>query len=192
VREPQNKRMKLTWASPSRARGEVGSVALGQGAPERRPGPRSLSAVFGRPGGLMGSDAQHESGVVKAFVTPSKQERVLELLSKPKRRRAVLDTLYHNAPLDSRYMSRIASSDQSAGQIEALLRSKGAPDMCYAIWTDSSLDGSSVLLREALERIVGQGQGTILSCVPGQLAYFEAEDGGERCLLERPGGRTRR
>jgi hypothetical protein len=38
-------------------------------------------------------------------------------------------------------------------------------------------------LADALRKIVGNGMGTFLSCVPGRLAYFEDEDG--RWILER-------
>jgi hypothetical protein len=46
-----------------------------------------------------------------------------------------------------------------------------------------------VALNEALESTVGSGEGTVLSCVPGQLAYFESED-RERVILQRPGSST--
>jgi hypothetical protein len=131
------------------------------------------------------SQADHEARVIDAFVTATKRDRVRELLAKPRRRRAILATLYHQAPLDRRYMTRIASNDQTPARIEGLLRAKGAPDRCYAISTDRNLDGTIVLLREALDRLVGQGEATILSCVPGQLGYFEAEEAGERYVLER-------
>jgi hypothetical protein len=38
-------------------------------------------------------------------------------------------------------------------------------------------------LRAALEHVNGRGIGTILSCIPGNLAYFEGED--ETLLLVR-------
>jgi len=38
-------------------------------------------------------------------------------------------------------------------------------------------------LERALSETVGLGFGTAISCIPGELAYFEAEDPGERYLL---------
>jgi hypothetical protein len=134
---------------------------------------------------------EHEPGVVAAFVTREKRERVQELLSKPKRRRGVLELLYHNAPLDPECMTRIPPSSQSPAGIAALLRSLGAPDQCHVISTDVEIDASSMPLADVLGRIVGRGEGTILSCVAGQLAYYEAEDAGERYILRPRGGRTR-
>jgi hypothetical protein len=63
------------------------------------------------------------------------------------------------------------------------LRSKGAPEKCFAISEDDDLDGKELFLSDALKEIVGRGIGTFLSCIPGRLAYFEDEDG--RFILER-------
>jgi hypothetical protein len=140
----------------------------------------------------MTADVEHEAAFIRAFIIPTKRDRLVELLGKPKRRRDVLRTLYHFADLDPRFISRIPAAEDSVEGIEALLRSRGAPDLCYAISTDSDLDGKTVPLREALTRIRGLGHGTLLSCVHGSLGYFEGEDIGARYVLERSRSRTRR
>ena len=140
----------------------------------------------------MAPDLEHEAAFIRAFITPSKRERLVELLGKPKRRRDILRTLYHFADLDPRFISRVPAADDSVEGIEALLRSKGAPNLCYAISIDSDLDGRTVALGEALTRIHGLGSGTLLSCVPGSLGYFEGEGIGARYVLERRSGRTLR
>jgi len=40
-------------------------------------------------------------------------------------------------------------------------------------------------LSEALAKTIGLGSGTLISCSPGKLGYFELEDLGERYILER-------
>lgn len=140
----------------------------------------------------MAPDLEQEAAFIRAFIVPAKRQRLVELLGRPKRRRDVLRTLHHFADLDPRFINRITPAEDSAEGIEALLRSKGAPDRCYAISTDSDLDGRTVALREALTRICGLGHGTLLSCVPGSLGYFEGEEIGERYVLERGSGRTKR
>lgn len=45
------------------------------------------------------------------------------------------------------------------------------------------LDARRVSLDVALEQVIGHGMGTLLSCVPGALAYFEGEEPGIRCIL---------
>jgi hypothetical protein len=134
----------------------------------------------------------HETGFADAFVVPTKRARVRELLTKPKRRREFLDSLNHHAPLDPRCMTRVSPSAQTASGIEVLLRSRGAGRECHAISSDRTVDGRTLPLTQALALVVGRGQGTVLSCIPGRLAYYEAEDPGERYVLEHAGGRTTR
>jgi hypothetical protein len=140
----------------------------------------------------MTAHIEHEAAFIRAFIIAAKQERFVELLAKPKRRRDVLGTLYHFTDLDQRFIRRIHAAEDSAEGIEALLRSKGAPELCYAISTDPALDGRTVTLRAALTQIRGLGHGTLLSCVPGSLGYFEGEEIHDRYVLERSGGRTKR
>jgi len=40
-------------------------------------------------------------------------------------------------------------------------------------------------LLEALDAVIGSGQGTFVSCIAGKLAYFESEDLGERYICHR-------
>jgi hypothetical protein len=53
---------------------------------------------------------------------------------------------------------------------------KGGPEICYAVSEDDELDGKEIDLTHALETVIGPGTGTLLSCIPGKLAYFEDED----------------
>jgi hypothetical protein len=50
----------------------------------------------------------------------------------------------------------------------------------------TELDGSLMPVADALNRVVGHGCGTFLSCVPGKLGYYEGEDPEERYLLRLP------
>lgn len=140
----------------------------------------------------MAPNLEHEAAFIRAFIIPTKRERFVELLGKPRRRWGIVGTLYHFGDFDPRFISRVPAVQDSEEKIEALLRSKGAPDLCYAISTDAALDGRTVGLREALTQIHGLGHGTLLSCVPGSLGYFEGEEIGARYVLERSRGRARR
>ena len=128
---------------------------------------------------------EHEVAVTKAFILRERRDRVQDLLSKPKRRRDVLKSLAHFRSLDPRWMQPIPPHDQQAAAIEALLRRSGAAEICYVIAEDPSLDGRELPLSEALRLIVGRGQGAIVSCLPGVLAYYEGEEPGERYILSR-------
>jgi hypothetical protein len=133
----------------------------------------------------MASDKEHEAAFIRAFVITARQERLVELLAKPKRRSDVLRTLFHFHDLDPRYMIKVPRASQTTDGIEALLRARGAPEHRYAISTNEYLDGKTVTLRDAITRIIGAGHGTLLSCVPGHLGYFEGEEPDARYLLER-------
>ena len=126
---------------------------------------------------------RHETQLIRAFLLPQRQERYVELLSRPQRLKDETEQLAHFKHLDMRWAVTILSKKQHTSSILALLKSKGAPDTCYAISEDDELDGNEIPLAEALEAIVGRGIGTFLSCLPGTLAYFEDEDC--RWILER-------
>jgi hypothetical protein len=126
-----------------------------------------------------------EEAFVRAFIVPEKQERYLTLLSLPKRRADILSRLDHQLDYDRALAARVPDGDQCSSRIAELLVARKAPSTCHAISADSALDGRDLPLHEALCRIVGSGVGSVLSCIPGKLAYYEAEDAGERYIFSR-------
>jgi hypothetical protein len=48
-------------------------------------------------------------------------------------------------------------------------------ESCHVISTNRELDGRDVDLAVALAGIVGTGDGSLVSCIPGRLGYFEDE-----------------
>ena len=130
--------------------------------------------------------ADVEAAFVRAFVVPGKQERLLDLLSRPKRRGSVLQTLYHFGDLDPRFARPVPPLEQTPEGVERRLRELGAPEACYLLSDVPGLDARTMPLGAALEEVVGAGGGTLLSCIPGSLGYFEGEEPGDRWLLHRP------
>jgi hypothetical protein len=126
---------------------------------------------------------EHERQLVRSFFLPQGQERYLELLAKPRRRDDATEAFAHFKHLDTRWTVAIAPSSQNPSDIFRILRAKGAPEVCYALSENRALDGKELSLSWALEKINGRAIGTFLSCLPGELAYFENED--QRCILER-------
>ena len=127
----------------------------------------------------------HEEAFVQAFIVSDKQSRYLSLLASRKRRDMFLDRLNHHLDYDPAFATRIPSAQQTAERIEALLRKRGAPDTCHVISSKSDWDAKDMLLHDALELVFGFSIGTVLCCVPGRLAYYEAEDIGDRFILTR-------
>jgi hypothetical protein len=131
---------------------------------------------------------EHEVGFVNSFMVPERRARALELLGQPKTRRKQLQRLDHSPDLDARFCTRITPGRQSQADIEDLLRKRGAPDKAYILSSHPKLDAQQLPLREALASVVGFGFGSVISCVPGRLAYYEGESAGERYVLERNAG----
>jgi hypothetical protein len=123
-----------------------------------------------------------EEALVRAFVIKPKQARLIELLANPKRRRDVTAALAHFRDLDPRF--RLPSDSQDSESIVRALRLRGAGDTCHVISEHGALDGQRLPLASALDQIVGFGMGTLLSCIPGTLGYFEDEE--DRCVVARP------
>lgn len=125
----------------------------------------------------------HEQALVAAFAKRSKRDRYREILSNPRLRHKFTSRLPHFADFDPQYRVPIPSDKLFVGNITVELRRRHSPSIVFAISEDPALDQQEIPLVEALNQIVGRGMGTILSCLPGRLAFVETED--ERFILER-------
>jgi hypothetical protein len=123
----------------------------------------------------------HEEAVVRAFIAPPRRARWLDALVSAKRRRAFLDRLNHCRDIDDRYAKPLPPGSD----VVALLRSMGAPTDCHVVSDIADIDGRDLPLVEAVDRVELGGFGTIVSCLPGRLAYYSAESGSRRLLLWR-------
>jgi len=126
-----------------------------------------------------------EEALFRAFISPRRRHRYLSLLESTKGRNRLRKELAHLRDLDMRFARRIPSNEQTAERVERLLRGLGAKDQCLILSETLELDGAHMPWRLALDRVLGTGRGTFLSCVPGRLAYYEGEDPGDRFLLVR-------
>lgn len=125
----------------------------------------------------------HEQAFVERFVRKDRQPRYLALLASEKKRRKFIAQLAHFRDFDDRRVSLIPSYQQSATQILELLVQAGAADICYVFSEIGNLDQREMTLREALDATVASCMGTIISCLPEKLAYYEGERPGRRYLL---------
>lgn len=128
--------------------------------------------------------AAHEEGFVNAFIEKGYRDRLrfeLERRNVPTRRikqhGQFLGRFNHGALkyLDHRFVITLKPPNSDPSEIKRLLDIKGAASTCYAISSADSIDGCILPLANALEVAVGFGMPTILSCVPGRLAYLETE-----------------
>lgn len=139
--------------------------------------------AHGRPHLSSTNTSEQESAFINAFVLKERRERLRTLIVNPRRRKQFVQELAHFKSLDQRCIRMLAPSSQNPKDIATLLKQKGAPDICFLVSEDSSLDRKQLPLLVALEDVVGYGMGTLILCIPGRLAYFEDED--QRCVLEK-------
>lgn len=125
----------------------------------------------------------NEQALVAAFVKRRKRDRYREILSNPRLRHKFTSQLAHFADFDPKYRLPIPSNKLFVENIACELQKRRSPNIVFAISEDPRLDQKELPLIEALQQIVGLGIGTVLSCVPGRLAFVETED--ERYILER-------
>ncbi len=125
----------------------------------------------------------NEQALIAAFIKRSKRDRYREIVSNPRLRHKFTSQLAHFVDFDPKYRLPIPSKKLFAGNIAIELQKRHSPKVVYAISEDPALDQRELPLVQALERIVGYGMGTVLSCLPGRLAFVETED--ERFILER-------
>jgi hypothetical protein len=131
----------------------------------------------------------HEKAFVEAFISPSRQERFMAALANPKKREIFNRELHHPKAtfIIGKYIEHIVPSQHYVKFLAPKLRSMGAPDQCWVF--GNYIDGLAMNLEEALAELIGYRTGTIASCLPGELAFFENED--ESVILHRPRGITK-
>jgi hypothetical protein len=125
----------------------------------------------------------NEQALIAAFVKRSKRDRYREILSNPRLRHKFTGQLAHFKDFDPKFRVSIPSNKLFAGNLAVELQRRRSPKIVFAISEDPRFDQKELPLVEALKEVVGSGMGTVLSCIPGSLAFVETED--ERFILER-------
>jgi len=117
----------------------------------------------------------HESAFVESFIVKRRRERAFAFLASSKNRSKLTSKFDHHGRdyIVSECIHPILPRYQRPSEIAKILRGMGAPETCHVIGGER--DGEDIDLLDALEEIVGYGTGTVLSCIPGKLAYFEGE-----------------
>jgi hypothetical protein len=122
---------------------------------------------------------QHEEGLV-FLIEPRERARFREELKKVAAGRT---WTVPQQRWDARYT--YDARGFSADGIERKLRSKGAPDSCWLIM--NMRRGEEVPLHVGIEWLFHPASyRSLVSCIPGQLAYYDDCDHHEYLILERP------
>ncbi len=122
-------------------------------------------------------DREYEEMLVKGFFKKRLQDRIIFELGSEKKRTSALNRLCHNYEevLNENYTTEIPKPNSDYNKILKLLKSYGAQDNCYVISYNKDIDGQFLLLSSALQKVVGFGMPSIVSCLPNKLLYFESE-----------------
>lgn len=138
-----------------------------------------------------GSGLEHETAFVKTFIARAKWARYLQLLGNRRRRGEILARLDHKLDYLPALAMNVPEDQDYPAALERLLQARGAGPTCHVLVNGLRIDGCELPLREALDAICLHANGSILSCVPGRLAYYRPEAPGGGVLLVRdppPGG----
>ncbi len=129
----------------------------------------------------------HEQEFVQAFIQRERRERCSFLLSDPSRRREFTAKLAHFNWLDDRFATPVPGSmAHTSEELVLLLKQFGAAPLLWIISEDRSIDGRALDLQEAMDSIWGGSMGSVLSCVPGKLAFYRGEEKKSELLLKHP------
>ncbi len=127
----------------------------------------------------------HETMFVRSFIQPNKHERLINFLASPKKRRKATDSLYHMSDLNELHIVQIDLNGFTPHQVAQQLYDRGAPKTCRVISTNSRFDAKELELEFVLSEVIGWSDGTVLSCIPGKLAYYEGESPNNRFILRK-------
>lgn len=119
----------------------------------------------------------HEAAFVRAFMHKEKWARYLRLLPDRRRRGEVLarlDAKWDHLP---QYATEVPEDQDYPEALEQLLLALGAPPTCHLVIDDRRLDGRELPLAEALQAVCLHLGGSLLSCLPGRLAFYRPEAG---------------
>jgi hypothetical protein len=109
-----------------------------------------------------------EELTLRRFVEPRRRDRLAAVVRTKKRYRELEGWLSHGHPWDPRWVTPVKLADQNAPATAKLLKAHGAPATCHVLGGSGDVDGLNLPL------------------IPGELAYHEGEESGERNLLRRP------
>lgn len=125
----------------------------------------------------------HEAAFVKAFLKRAAWARYLQLLANRRRRAEILARLDQKLDFLPELAVEVPADQDHPEALARLLRARGAPDTCHVLSNGLRLDGCEAPLGEALKAVCLHGSGSILSCIPGRLAYYRPAAPGRGRLL---------
>lgn len=124
---------------------------------------------------------------VDMFIVPEKRERYKTFLANSKRRKEILQRLYHALVSDliPSLRTPVHNAQKTVDSVEQMLIQRGAGSVCHVISPDRDIDGKEFTLRQALETIIEDDCEAVVCCIPPRVAFYKPEAPGEACILEK-------
>lgn len=129
-----------------------------------------------------------EEAFVRAFVARNRRQRWLDGLADPAKRGAVLDRLHPFNDFVTSYCENYHATglrDEEIVNIVAMLRERGANELCHVLSPDQAVDGTPVTLTSALSVVLGW-HSAVLICIPDRLALYLSGTPSDPIVLSRP------
>lgn len=125
---------------------------------------------------------EHLEKLFHTFVNKNRRGRYISLLEKKDGLETIAASLDHKFILDlnMKYAQRFTGNSEALYQ---RLMELGAPQKCYIISAILGLHNQVLDLKEAVVSTFGQTTGTLISCLPGVLVYYEFDEENGRYIL---------
>ena len=125
----------------------------------------------------------HMTGLLR-LVEPAEKPRFKRWSATPKGREKLLKAMLHGMVLDPRLCVEPPKGSRSKENLLKLMRQHGAPTRCYIISSDGYLDDTFQDLEQIIFNELGNfWHGTLLSSVPGKLAFYRTAGMNNRHLI---------
>lgn len=125
----------------------------------------------------------HETAFIDSFVQSSLRRRFKEIFTKSsirksknrkKRIKWAQLIIEFEHWVDNKCVNTVPLNELTQDRKIEYLKNRGAPELCYVISESKELDGKFLEIDYVLSYLSSnRTYGTILSCIPGKLAYYE-------------------
>jgi hypothetical protein len=129
------------------------------------------------------------SVLIERFVRTPIRDRCLVLIASQRGYRKFIDGLAHFSAFEPSLCRRLPPTIGTPEALTLQLGQEGAPAKCVVFSEAQDIDRHELPLAAAIQRAFGSGSGTLVSCIPGILAYYEGEEPGDRWILTHQGTR---
>jgi len=121
---------------------------------------------------------------VSEFVEKVQQPRIRKLAKNVRQHKKLFSMFHDKLKVDASTQRLLTGDEGFSDKVELILKSYGAPSKAYILGSGVDATSSERSLKDALNEVVGMGDGTIVSCIAGKLAFWESGSMNYRFILK--------